>query len=160
MSAQPLGFLPRPPLERAREIADRDVKGRTVSAEELHWLHSHPLTWTQALDTMKEEVESHLAKLHRGLSHLRPEPGTSPSAAYLAAKRETDRREVGMLHFLQRVNSRRAAVLSLIGYDSKRLSDAGICASLLRIESLLERGDSDQALAMLHALLDRAEAQR
>jgi hypothetical protein len=152
-------FLVRPPLEKALTLADRDIKGASLTTEEVRWLHEHPLTWAQALEVMRDDVENHIAKARLAIAHLKPTIGVLASAEYLTAKHEIEKREVSKRHFLQKVKDRKAMALSLVGYDSHALvSDATLVAALLKVEILLERGDSDQAQDMLSTWLDRIEA--
>ena len=103
-------FLPRPPLEKALDLVDRDLKNKSLTPTELRWLHDHPVTWLQALQEMRREVQAHIARTKLNLGPLKPGDGEQPSAQYLEAKREVDQRVQRQQHFLSLVERRQAEV--------------------------------------------------
>lgn len=158
MTDEALAFANRPPLARALELAEREVKQHDLSVAELDWLRSHPVTWLRALTTMKARVESHINKSRTGLEPLKPLPGTSPSVEYLRAKQETDRRNVARFHFLEVLVAQINEVKSLLGFDQAYMAnDAEFVDSVQMAVHLIHAGKPDQAAGVLESLLHHVE---
>jgi hypothetical protein len=150
-------FLPRPPLVKAVTFAADDVKHRIKPAD-LAWLHAHPVTWIQALGTLRRQTEDQLAKSRLSLAVGKPTDGMAASSEYLQAKALVDADGLRKRHFLSLVKRRYEEVVSLLDYESTRyVSDATLVARIQEVEILLEAGDSDQAADVLALLLDGIE---
>lgn len=140
----------RSPLATAREISDRELRGNATTTE-LRWLHEHPDIWLICITRTVHDVEGHMAKERRAYAHLKPPPATTPSAEYLDAKKQADKRNVGRIHFLDLAKRRReevGALLATRGPGATAL--VGMISSAL---VALEQERVDDAKAILAAAI-------
>lgn len=107
-------FLARSPLIRARDYANRELKGRATDTE-VTWLYEHPLLWLRALTSIRRDVQYHIAKDRAGLAQVRPRGVQTCPPEYLVAKAEFDERTMVRTHVLQLVENRADEVKALLG---------------------------------------------
>jgi hypothetical protein len=141
----------------ARRYMDYEIRGN-ATAEELAWLHEHPIEWLRALRVAAQDVQNHLTRANADLysDPRKPTPTATAEvqAAWSEIKIEADRIATARQTFLGKTRERMALVRTLLPQgrqDPARLDT--IIVTLLSIEMNLRDAEVDRARHRLGRLI-------
>lgn len=134
------------PLTVARRIVDNSLRAEATPGE-MAWLQKNPILWLRALNRVKVETQSHIAKARAGREHLKPGPDEKPSDDFKAMLAEQSRMMVARRHFLEILDGHIEEVKSLCGFESpdERILSGDLVDTLVSIATLIETDNAQSA---------------
>lgn len=149
------------PLTVARRVVDRALRGEATPGE-MAWLQKNPILWLRALNRIREETQSAIAKARTGREHLKPGPGEVASPEFSAALAAHSRAMVARRHFLEILTGHIEEVKTLCGFErpDERILSGDLVDALVAIATLIDTGGlqaaRDKALSWASRIRDMA----
>ncbi len=154
-------FDERSDYTQSRRLAEYDLRGE-ATAEEMAWLHEHPLLWFRALKAIRAYIQHHIDRANIDLAADPRKPTGNATAeihrVWAEVKAESLRLHTKRMTFLNAVKERAATVRELLPHDVLQMTTVSVLLSrLLDIDMRLESGEIRQARIALANIILKLE---